>query len=144
MKTPPEMPLPLGDLAGLDRTPTMRIGEVASRLGLSHRSIRYYEEEGLLAPGYTPGGFRLYSEMDVQRLLIVMSMRPLDYSLEEIRRLMTAVDDALSGAQERREASMKVLGEFAETTEERWQALVQRVEIARSFRGYLAAVAGSG
>ncbi len=118
----------------------MRIGEVASRLGLSHRSIRYYEEEGLLAPGYTPGGFRLYSEMDVQRLLIVMSMRPLDYSLEEIRRLLAAVDDGLSEDPQRHAASMAVLNEFAETTEERWQALAQRVEIARSFRGYLSAI----
>jgi MerR family copper efflux transcriptional regulator len=135
---PPEPPLALHDLAQVDATPTMRIGEVASRLGLSHRSIRYYEEEQLVIPaGRTPGGFRLYSALDVQRFLIIMSMRPLDFSLEEISRLLAAIDDGMSEEPERQRRALTILDEFAEATEERWVALRQQVEIARTFRSYL-------
>ena len=43
-----------------------QIGEVAERTGLSLRTIRYYEEVGLLSPsGRTAGGFRLYADSDV-------------------------------------------------------------------------------
>src|SRR5690348_10590123 len=46
--------------------PTMQIGEVADRIGLSLRTIRYYEEVGLITPSArSPGGFRLYTEDDV-------------------------------------------------------------------------------
>ena len=74
MRRPPEEPLSLPALREVDTAPLMRIGEVAARLGLSLRSVRYYEEEGLVeASGRTPGGFRLYSELDVQRLLLIMA-----------------------------------------------------------------------
>ncbi|TDV55246.1 MerR family transcriptional regulator [Actinophytocola oryzae] len=43
----------------------MRIGELADRAGVSERSLRYYEEQGLLTPGRTPNGYRVYAESDV-------------------------------------------------------------------------------
>lgn len=49
----------------------MQIGEVADRTGLSLRTLRYYEEVGQVRPSTrTSGGFRLYSETDVARLLL--------------------------------------------------------------------------
>ena len=140
MKTPPEAPLPLDELITVDRTPNMRIGEVAARLGLSHRTLRHYEVEGLVIPAErTPGGFRLYSALDVQRFLIIMSMRPLDFSLEEIGRLLAGVEEGMSSDPAERQRGLTVLSEFARQTEERWLALTQKVEIARSFRSYLSA-----
>ncbi|MGI8480002.1 MAG: MerR family DNA-binding transcriptional regulator [Gaiellaceae bacterium] len=54
---------------GAPTTSLLKIGEVADRVGLSLRTIRYYEEVGLLEPtGRSPGGFRLYSEDQVTRL----------------------------------------------------------------------------
>lgn len=51
----------------------MKIGEVAERTGLSIRSLRHYDEVGVVSPsGKTPGGFRLYSERDVERILLVI------------------------------------------------------------------------
>lgn len=48
----------------------MHIGEVATRTGLSLRSLRRWEEVGLLTPsGRTDGGFRLYSETDVNKIM---------------------------------------------------------------------------
>jgi DNA-binding transcriptional MerR regulator len=43
----------------------MRIGELARRTMVSERSLRYYEEQGLLAPTRRPSGYRVYQESDV-------------------------------------------------------------------------------
>ncbi|HEX2026537.1 MAG TPA: MerR family transcriptional regulator [Nitriliruptorales bacterium] len=72
-----------------------QIGEVADRVGLSLRTVRYYEEVGLVEPsGRTPGGFRLYTDDDVARLHLIKRMKPLGFTLEETRDLL-AVRDAL-------------------------------------------------
>ncbi|WP_431784493.1 MerR family transcriptional regulator [Streptomyces chumphonensis] len=71
----------------------MQIGEVAERTGLSLRTIRHYEEVGLVTPSArSKGGFRLYNEADVERLMVVRRMKPLDFSLEEMRELLAATD----------------------------------------------------
>ncbi len=71
----------------------LKIGEVCDRVGLSLRTVRYYEEVGLFAPtGRSPGGFRLYSEADVQRLRTLKGMKPFGLSLSEIRDLMALLD----------------------------------------------------
>ncbi len=85
----------------------MKIGQVADRVGLSLRTVRYYEEVGLLTPaGRTPGGFRLYDEQAVERLAFLKGMKPLGLSLEEIRELvdlLARVDESeLSDAGERK------------------------------------------
>ncbi|SDJ14694.1 MerR HTH family regulatory protein [Lentzea albidocapillata subsp. violacea] len=57
----------------------MQIGE-AERIGLSLRTIRYYEEVGLVVPSArSQGGFRPYTEPDVQRLGVIMRMKPLGF-----------------------------------------------------------------
>jgi MerR family copper efflux transcriptional regulator len=74
-----------------------QIGEVADRVGLSLRTIRYYEEVGLVAPASrTVGGFRLYSEDNVGRLAVLKGMKPLGFSLSEVRELMSLLDRATS------------------------------------------------
>ena len=72
----------------------LQIGEVADRIGLSLRTIRYYEEVGLAVPSArSEGGFRLYTEDDVERLRVIMQMKPLGFSLEEMRELLQVLDD---------------------------------------------------
>ncbi|WKV15969.1 MerR family transcriptional regulator [Janibacter limosus] len=69
------------------------IGEVVTRTGLSHRTLRYYEEMGLLTPtARTEGGFRLYGDADIERLLLIKPMKPLGFSIEEMRQLVDALD----------------------------------------------------
>lgn len=71
----------------------MQIGEVAERTGLSLRTIRHYEEVGLVIPSTrSKGGFRLYTEGDVERLMVIRRMKPLDFSLEEMRDLLQITD----------------------------------------------------
>lgn len=71
----------------------LKIGEVCELVGLSHRTVRYYEELDLLTPAArTPGGFRLFSEEDVERLRVLKGMKPFGLSLEEIRELMELLE----------------------------------------------------
>lgn len=69
-----------------------RIEQVAARTGLTKRTLRYYEEIGLLPPPTrTEGGYRLYSEADVQRLERIKRLKDLlGFSLAEIRELADA------------------------------------------------------
>ncbi|WP_418001199.1 MerR family transcriptional regulator [Micrococcus lacusdianchii] len=71
----------------------MKIGEVAEATGLSLRSIRHYDDVGLVPPsGRSEGGFRLYTEADVQRLLRIMRITPLGFSLDETARLLEILE----------------------------------------------------
>lgn len=71
------------------------IEQVATRTGLTKRTLRYYEEVGLLVPtGRTEGNYRLYSEADVQRLERIKELRDLlGFSLTDIRELLEADDE---------------------------------------------------
>ncbi|XNY99882.1 MerR family transcriptional regulator [Micrococcus luteus] len=71
----------------------MQIGEVAERVGLSLRSIRHYDDVGLVPPSArSEGGFRLYTEDDVERLLRVKRIVPLGFSLEETSRMLELLE----------------------------------------------------
>lgn len=75
-----------------------QIGEVAEQTGLSLRTIRYYEEVGLVTPSArTAGGFRLYSDSDVARLRLIRRMKPLEFTLGEMKDVLTLLDDLESG-----------------------------------------------
>jgi DNA-binding transcriptional MerR regulator len=76
----------------------MQIGDVADRTGLSLRSVRHYEDVGLLpAAERSPGGFRLYTDAAVDRLLVIKQMKPLEFSLEEMRELLDGIDELAAG-----------------------------------------------
>jgi MerR family transcriptional regulator, repressor of the yfmOP operon len=75
-----------------DLEPFLLIGEAAARTGLTQRTIRYYEELGLLPPPLrTHGDFRLYSPRDVRRLEEIVRMKNLlGFSLAEVRQVIEA------------------------------------------------------
>ena len=67
-------------------TALLQIGEVAKRAGVSLRTVRYYEEIGLLPPAsLTSGGIRLYGQREVTRLRFIRRLKALDLSIEEIK-----------------------------------------------------------
>lgn len=67
----------------------MKIGEVASKAGTSVRTVRYYEELGMLSPtGRSKGRFRLYSEDELQKVLLIKAFQLLGFSLERIRGIL--------------------------------------------------------
>ena len=75
------------------RPDTMHIGELADRTGLSLRTLRHYDEIGLLkASGRSEGGFRLYTASDLSRLMLIRRMKPLGFTLEEMAELLLLID----------------------------------------------------
>ena len=70
----------------------MQIGEVAERTGLTPRTLRYYEEMGLLSPASRlNGGFRQYGQADIERLERIKQMRDLlGISLAQIKEMVEA------------------------------------------------------
>ncbi len=67
----------------------MNIGEAAARSGLPAKTLRYYEEIGLVVPsGRRHNGYRDYSERDVQLLRFVQRARSLGFSVKECRELL--------------------------------------------------------
>ncbi|ROR65331.1 MerR family transcriptional regulator [Agrococcus jenensis] len=71
----------------------MHIGELAERVGLSLRSLRHWDDVGLVhASGRTDGGFRLYTEADEERVRLIMRMKPFGFSLEELAELADAIE----------------------------------------------------
>lgn len=76
----------------------MRIGEVAARTELSVRSLRHWEDVGLLRPsGRTEGGFRLYTEADVEKIFIIRRMKPLGFTLEQMGAAMRDIESLMAG-----------------------------------------------
>jgi DNA-binding transcriptional MerR regulator len=109
----------------------MQIGEVADRIGLSLRTIRYYEEVGLAVPSArSDGGFRLYVEADVERLRVIMQMKPLGFSLEEMRELLGLLD---AGA----DADPARLAHYREQAAGRVATLRRQLDTAEAFAARL-------
>jgi MerR family copper efflux transcriptional regulator len=113
----------------------MQIGEVAERTSLSLRTIRYYEEVGLVPPSArSAGGFRLYTEADIERLDLVKRMKPLEFSLEEMRDLLEVLD-ALSepGPAPVRRQLLDRLSLYREIVDSRVERLRHQLDSAEGF-----------
>ena len=114
----------------------MHIGEVAARTELSLRSLRHWEEVGLLRPsGRTDGGFRLYTEADVEKILVIRRMKPLGFSLEQMKDVMDdleVLEAPGTTATDRADVRTRLAAIRAEATERR-VALVRQLEMADEF-----------
>jgi DNA-binding transcriptional MerR regulator len=104
--------------------PCLQIGEVADRTGVTQRTLRFYEERGLLKPPTRmEGGFRLYSENDVGRV-------------EQIKRLQTLLGLTLAEIKEMVEAE-EVREELNATyrpdrpVEQRMERIKKRIEVTK-------------
>lgn len=102
----------------------VQIGVMAERVGLSLRTVRYYEEMGLVEPTTrTAGGFRLYGPEQEERLRVLKTMKPLGFTLEEMRDLVQLLDDATRA----RPGSRRALA-----IRERIDGLRQEIELRRA------------
>ncbi|MGW6822593.1 MerR family transcriptional regulator [Streptomyces sp. NPDC055005] len=75
----------------------MRIGELAVATGVSERSLRYYETQGLLAPGRTPGGHRDYGDWAVDRVIRIQALFAAGLHSRKIAELLPCLRDADGG-----------------------------------------------
>lgn len=70
----------------------MRIGELADQAGVSVRSLRYYEEQGLLTSTRSPAGQRRYTDSEVERVILIQRMYAAGLSSRTIAEVMPCVD----------------------------------------------------
>ena len=75
----------------------MRIGELAARTGVSERSLRYYEQQGLLTADRTPGGQREYPARAVDRVIRIQELFAAGLNSKTIARLLPCMRDADGG-----------------------------------------------
>jgi MerR family transcriptional regulator, repressor of the yfmOP operon len=117
----------------------VRVGEMARRVGMSPRTIKYYEERGLLSPARSEGRYRLYSESDAERLARIRQMRAFGLSIatiEEALRHPTHLDD--DGI---RRLSLDALEEVYESLGVRRDDLLARLDQGRRELAAVEAVA---
>ena len=70
--------------------PTYKVGGVAARLGISVRTLRHYDEIGLLKPaGRASTGHRLYTDRELVRLKKIVALRKMGFSLEHVRAVLS-------------------------------------------------------
>lgn len=112
----------------------MKIGEVADATELSIKTIRHYDEVGLVQPSArSAGGFRLYTQDDVDRLLTIRRMKPLGFSLDEMGEMLRAIaelDDA-DATDAARDAAREVLHAFRSRTVDACDRLRVQLDYAR-------------
>lgn len=70
----------------------MTVGEMAERVALSHRTVRYYDDEGLLPARRSPGNYRLYGEDALAKMLTIRRLKPLGFTLDEMREVLALLD----------------------------------------------------
>lgn len=111
--------------------PTRHIGEVAEISGMSLRTLRHYDDVGLLTPsGRSAGGFRLYTDEDVERLMLIRRMKPLGFSIEQMRELLELTGALAEGAHP---APVGKIEAMLADARERRQKLARKVEMADEF-----------
>ncbi|WP_374230410.1 MerR family transcriptional regulator [Rhodococcus sp. ARC_M6] len=119
----------------------MQIGQVAERTELSIKTIRHYDEVGLVTPSArSTGGFRLYTESDISRLLVIRRMKPLGFTLEEMKKLLDSLeilaDDASDASS--RTAATEFIADCHTRAEDSCQHLRMQLEYAEELTALLA------
>lgn len=96
---------------------TYKISQVSKLLSLTPRTIRYYEERGLLSSSRTDGGQRIYSDKDIVYLKRVIELKNLGFSLEEIEKIITLKKEDESGEKRRCELLKEYRKKYTEDSE---------------------------
>lgn len=118
---------------------SMQIGVVAERTEMSIPTLRRYDEVGLVTPSArSEGGFRLYTEGDVQRILVIRRMKPLEFTLAEMREVLDALEtlNRESDAEEIQSAQAALL-ECRRRVQEATVRLQKRLAYAAELDGIL-------
>lgn len=90
----------------------MNIGLAARATELPTKTIRYYEEIGLVRPARADNGYRDYSDSDVHRLKFVQRARSLGFSIEECRLLLSLYDDEHRASADVKALALEKIGQI--------------------------------
>ena len=92
----------------------MNIGEISKQSGVPAKTIRYYEDIGLITPERTPNGYRVFSQADLNRLSFLGRARKLGFSIEDCRALIRMHEDETRTSAEVKEIALKHLTSIEE------------------------------
>jgi len=110
----------------------MNIGDVAEASGLPAKTIRYYEDIGLIKPARAANGYRDFSDSDVHKLTFLHRSRSLGFTIEDCRTLLSLYED-----RSRASADVKAVAE------DHLVQIDQKIEELQSLRGTLAHLVSS-
>ena len=96
----------------------MTVGEAGRRSGLPAKTIRYYEEIGLIRPDRAANGYRDYSAEDIHRLAFLRRARRLGFGIEECRQLMALYNDRNRASHDVRELAVSHVAAIEEKLRE--------------------------
>ncbi|HTQ99123.1 MAG TPA: Cu(I)-responsive transcriptional regulator [Candidatus Acidoferrum sp.] len=101
------------EMADARKAGLLNIGEAASASGVSAKSIRHYEESGLLKPAVrSAANYRLYSQADVHTLRFIKSARGLGFSVADIARLVQLWQNQQRNSSEVKQLALQHVGEL--------------------------------
>jgi DNA-binding transcriptional MerR regulator len=106
----------------------MRIGELARRTGVSERSLRYYEQQGLLASDRSPSGQRLYSKWAVDRVVHIQHLFAAGVSSRTVSALLPCMRDIDGGPSD---TATERLSEMLASERARVDAAIQNLQRSR-------------
>lgn len=119
-------------------------GELAKRLGISARTVRFYDEKGILCPvDYSEAGYRMYDESSVEKLQKILMLRFLGFSLEQIRDMVgTGSIGICQSLEEQEKLLLQKIGHLERVLEAvrqtraaaedfRWEKLRQVIELTQ-------------
>ncbi|WP_336787559.1 MerR family transcriptional regulator [Paenibacillus sp. MMO-177] len=118
-----------------------KIEDVAKMVGLTKRTLRYYEELGLLTPPErSEGGFRLYTDFHVERLKKLINARDvLGFSLQELQQYVAMSEEFINQRDEIRQTEdaglrLQKIDELEQTVDKQLELLDQKLEKMKNMR----------
>jgi len=108
------------------------IGELAEELSITTRTIRYYEERGLISPARTEGRQRVYSRRDRGHLKLILKHRDAGFSIDEMKELLGIYD-----AQPNRAGARRQMTRFRDLVKTRLNEVDERIETLQVMRSAL-------
>ncbi|KVW14845.1 MerR family transcriptional regulator [Burkholderia cepacia] len=119
--------------------PLLTVSDAASRLGVTPRTLKYYEERGLVTPSRSEGRYRLYDEADLERFARILRLRALGFSLHGITEMLKRpLEETGDGQRRYSEASLRDirtgLAEQVDTLDRRIAAVQRELKEAVALR----------
>lgn len=117
----------------------LTVRDAAKRLDVTMRTLKYYEERGLVTPSRSDGGYRLYSEEDMERFGRILRLRQLGFSLhgitEMLKRPVEVLEDGRTGYSRASIEEMRAsVAEQIEALDKRIAAAARELREARALR----------
>lgn len=111
-----------------DSSALLTVRDAAERLGVTPRTLKYYEERGLVSPSRSEGRYRLYDEEDLKRFGRILRLRALGFSLHSITEMLKQPLESIGGS---RRYSIDSLQQIHDAIAQQVEALDARIETMR-------------